>query len=50
MGKKGFILLIALLEWIMYLLEFLYLKLFDQMHYMNIAKHRFMHYLSMNFF
>jgi len=39
--KKKIILLVALSKWI------LYPTLFNQMHYMNIAKHRCMHYLSM---
>ncbi len=46
-GKKGIILLVAFLEWIMSLSKFLYPTLFNQMHYMNIAKHRCMHCLSM---
>jgi hypothetical protein len=45
--KKGIISLVALSKWIMYLSKFLYRILFNQMHYMNIAKHKCMHYLFM---
>jgi len=46
-GKKGIIFLIALLKWILSLSIKLYHLLFIQMHYMNIAKHRCTHYISM---
>jgi len=42
-GKKGIILLTALLEWILEPSKNLYLTFFNQMHYMNIFKHKCMH-------
>jgi hypothetical protein len=47
MGKNKNIFLNALSEWIFQPSKVLYHTLFNQMHYMNIAKHRCMHYLSM---
>jgi hypothetical protein len=44
---KGIILLVALSEWILLPSKFLYPTLFNQMHYMNIVKHRCMYYLFM---
>jgi hypothetical protein len=49
-GKKGIIFFVALSKWILSLSKKLYRILFNQMHYMNIEKHRCMHYISMNFF
>jgi hypothetical protein len=46
-GKKKIIFLAALSKWILEFSKFLCRILFNQMHYMNIAKHRRMHYLSM---
>jgi hypothetical protein len=46
-GKKKIIFFNAFLEWSLQTSRLLYHILFNQMHYMNIAKHRCMNYLSM---
>jgi hypothetical protein len=47
MGKKKIIFFNALSEWSLQTSRLLYHILFNQMHYMNITKHRYMNYLSM---
>ncbi len=48
--EKGIISFVALSEWILQLSKFIFPILFNQMHYMNISKHKCMHYLQMKKF
>jgi hypothetical protein len=47
MGKKESFFFVALSKWISYLSKNIYYILFDQMHYMNLAKHKCTQYFSM---